>query len=122
MAIGMSPITSNLSNLPGWEPDTYGYHGDDGNAFICDGKGSSYGPTYTSGDVIGCGVNFIDNVCFFTKNGCHLGNVMKDFSKSLYPTVGMRYEFTKMMVNFGQEEFDFKIADYFQVILFSFLE
>jgi len=58
---------------PGWEPNSYGYHADDGHSFNQTGTGRSYGPTYTSSDVVGCGINFIDNTIFYTKNGVHLG-------------------------------------------------
>ena len=59
--------------LPGWDKGSYGYHGDDGNAFCGSGQGQVYGPTFTTGDVIGCGLNLIDGSCFYTKNGHNLG-------------------------------------------------
>lgn len=58
----------------GWEKNSYGYHGDDGHSFCSSGNGKAYGPTFTTGDVIGCGFNLIDNTCFYTKNGVNLGN------------------------------------------------
>ena len=33
-----------------------------------------YGPKFTTGDVIGCCVNFLDHTCFYTKNGKKLGD------------------------------------------------
>ena len=59
--------------LPGWEPNSFGYHADDGNAFNQTGSGRPYGPTYTTGDVVGCGVNFLDGTVFYTKNSQYLG-------------------------------------------------
>ncbi len=35
--------------LPGWEPRSYGYHGDDGCIFNGTGRASPFGPTYTTG-------------------------------------------------------------------------
>lgn len=58
----------------GWDKHSYGYHGDDGHSFCSSGTGQPYGPTFTTGDVIGCCVNLINNTCFYTKNGHSLGS------------------------------------------------
>ncbi len=38
-----------LDRMPGWDPHSYGYHGDDGNAFSGDGDSLPYGPLFTTG-------------------------------------------------------------------------
>ena len=53
MGIGLADANVNMNRLPGWEKDSYGYHGDDGNSFCSSGNGKKYGPTFTTGDVIG---------------------------------------------------------------------
>lgn len=65
----------SLSRLPGWEKNSFGYHGDDGCAFQSSGTGSAYGPTFSTGDVIGCCWNMMDNTVFYTKNGVNLGTL-----------------------------------------------
>jgi hypothetical protein len=78
MGIGLSAFGVNMNRLPGWDKHSYGYHGDDGHSFCSSGTGQPYGPTFTTGDVIGCGVNLLDNTCFYTKNGHHLGIAFTD--------------------------------------------
>lgn len=81
-----------LSRLPGWEGQSWGYHGDDGNSFASERQGSSYGPKFTSKcnalltlfsiiqdyliatDIIGCGIDYSSGQAFFTKNGRYLGD------------------------------------------------
>jgi len=54
LAIPFNPSVSfsgpdvRLSRLPGWEKNSWGYHGDDGFSFSAEKMGSPYGPTYTS--------------------------------------------------------------------------
>ena len=111
----------NLQKLPGWEKESWGYHGDDGNLF--NGEGSSsrqskkYGPKFTTNDIIGCGVNFRTNTAFFTKNGTYLGEAWSDLPqrKKLYPVVGMKKQGEHVRVNFGQDAFAFDIDDYMRV-------
>ncbi|CAG8825273.1 2105_t:CDS:1, partial [Dentiscutata erythropus] len=50
------------------EPDSWGYHSDDGDFFNCAIINHPYGPTFTTGDTIGCCLNFINKTAFFTKN------------------------------------------------------
>lgn len=96
IGLGFSHRDVKLTRLPGWEDNSYGYHGDDGRAFCCLGTGESFGPTFTTGDVVGCGVDYSGSVApltekevknggraagagteggkvFFTKNGDLLG-------------------------------------------------
>jgi hypothetical protein len=78
MGIGLSSNGVNLNRLPGWEKNSYGYHADDGCVFSCSGTGQQYGPTFTTGDVVGCGFNLVDRTVFFTKNGISLGTAVSD--------------------------------------------
>jgi len=109
MGIGLSHVTWGINRLPGWDKGSYGYHGDDGNAFCGSGQGQVYGPTFTTGDVIGCGLNLIEGSCFYTKNGHNLGTAFTDMPAQLYPTVGLQTPGEIIDANFGQEPFVFDI-------------
>ncbi|KAJ3239871.1 Ran-binding protein 9 [Chytriomyces hyalinus] len=140
MGMGLSARDVDLDRLPGWDPRSYGYHGDDGFIFECTGKGRTFGPTYTSGDVVGCLVNYFENTISFTKNGLMIGLYIcasfypKAFGKlarayafvntgvafrnispsvPLHPTVGFRTPEECMEINFGFETpFKFDIDSY----------
>lgn len=73
IGVGFSSKSASLNRAPGWEPESWGYHGDDGHCFQAQNVGKQYGPTFGYGDVIGCGVNFRTGTAFFTKNGHYLG-------------------------------------------------
>ncbi|XP_013785346.1 ran-binding protein 9-like [Limulus polyphemus] len=111
MGIGLSAQGVNMNRLPGWDKHSYGYHGDDGHSFCSSGTGQPYGPTFTTGDVIGCGVNLIDNTCFYTKNGVNLGIAFTDLPPQLYPTVGLQTPGEIIDANFGQYPFVYDIQD-----------
>ncbi|XP_032457388.1 ran-binding protein 10 isoform X2 [Nasonia vitripennis] len=111
MGIGLSAHGVNVNRLPGWDKNSYGYHGDDGHSFCSSGTGQPYGPTFTTGDVIGCGVNLVDNTAFYTKNGHHLGIAFTDLPPNLYPTVGLQTPGEVVDANFGQAPFVFDISD-----------
>uniref|UniRef100_A0A8C9T4T2 RAN binding protein 10 n=1 Tax=Scleropages formosus TaxID=113540 RepID=A0A8C9T4T2_SCLFO len=112
MGIGLSAQGVNMNRLPGWDKHSYGYHGDDGHSFCSSGTGQPYGPTFTTGDVIGCCVNLINNTCFYTKNGHSLGVAFTDLPPNLYPTVGLQTPGEIVDANFGQQPFVFDIEDY----------
>jgi hypothetical protein len=73
VVIGCSGKSVSLSRAPGWEPESYGYHGDDGHVFASQSVGKAYGPKYGPGDTVGCLVNFRTGTVNFTKNGDDLG-------------------------------------------------
>lgn len=79
IGIGFSSRNVPLSRLPGWEPESWAYHADDGHSFCCSSSGKHYGPPFNAGDIIGCGINFRTNSAFFTKNGDHLGTFLRSY-------------------------------------------
>ncbi|KAI9825022.1 MAG: hypothetical protein M1826_007100 [Phylliscum demangeonii] len=109
IGIGFSGPKVPLNRLPGWEPDSWAYHGDDGRSFCGSSTGKDYGPQFETGDIIGCGVNFRTGCAFFTRNGIHLGPAFRDVKGKLYPSVGMKRAGEGIKVNLGQTAFFFDI-------------
>lgn len=73
-----------MSRLPGWEEQSWGYHGDDGHTFCSTGTGRRYGPQFTTGDTIGIGVDYTLGKAFFVKNGVMLGMSPFPLPQGLY--------------------------------------
>ncbi|KAL1229919.1 Ran-binding protein [Trichinella pseudospiralis] len=111
IGVGLSQSSVCLNRLPGWDKFSYGYHGDDGNSFCSSGSGSPYGPTFTTGDIIGCGVHILKRTCFYTKNGRHLGVAFTDLPSELFPTIGLQTPGEVVEVNFGQQPFEYDIME-----------
>ncbi|KAJ8062364.1 hypothetical protein OCU04_008908 [Sclerotinia nivalis] len=109
IGIGFSTKQVSLSRLPGWEPDSWAYHGDDGHGYAGQSSGKPYGPSFTTDDTIGCGVNFSTGSAFFTKNGDYLGIAFRDIKGKLFPSVGMKKPGEHIRVNFGQSPFVYDI-------------
>ncbi|KAL1648155.1 hypothetical protein SLS61_007027 [Didymella pomorum] len=111
IGVGFSGPKVALSRIPGWEPDSYAYHGDDGQIFNNTTSGKNYGPKFGTLDVIGCGINFRTKSAFFTKNGHMLGTAFQDLKPNMpyYPAIGMKKPGETLRANFGQEPFAFDI-------------
>jgi hypothetical protein len=117
IGIGFSSKTAPLSRPVGWEPESWGYHGDDGRSFNGHNNGRPYTQPFQPGDVIGCGVNFRNRTAFFTRNGKMLDVAFQDVSlkNKLYPTVSLKKAGEQIHANFGQSPFVFNIDDVVRV-------
>ena len=131
IAVGFASKKASLERLPGWDAESWAYHGDDGKAFGGEHTGKDYGPTFTTHNVIGCGINFATGCIFFTKDGVFLGwfhiviffrlnisdlclgNAFRDLKAlKLYPAVGMKkHAGAQIRANFGQTPFVFNIDE-----------
>lgn len=73
VSFGFCSPKVTLSRLPGWEPESWAYHSDDGQIFNTSQHGRAYGQKYGPQDTVGCGVNFRTGTAFFTRNGVNIG-------------------------------------------------
>ncbi|KAL4901794.1 hypothetical protein BDW74DRAFT_169979 [Aspergillus multicolor] len=113
IGIGFSNTKASVERLPGWEQESWAYHGDDGKTFFGENQtaGRQYGPVFGVNDTVGCGVNFSTGCAFFTKNGHCLGIAFKELRNlKVYPSVGVRKNPSiHISANFGQQPFMFDI-------------
>jgi hypothetical protein len=119
VAVGLA-TKSFLKNkrMPGWDSESFGYHGDDGAIFHGQGKQlAEFGPRYGCNDTIGCGLNHRDRSIFFTLNGMFLGTAFEDVPKDveLYPTVGIDTN-CSVMFNFGKRPFAFDLVNHLSIV------
>ncbi|KAJ4842059.1 hypothetical protein Tsubulata_037975 [Turnera subulata] len=112
IAIGFTNESFKMRRQPGWEANSCGYHGDDGHLYRGQGKGEPFGPTYTTNDTVGAGINYASQEFFFTKNGVVVGAVYKETKAPLFPTVAVHSQNEEVEVNFGQRPFAFDIKEY----------
>ncbi|XP_061362836.1 ran-binding protein M homolog isoform X2 [Gastrolobium bilobum] len=112
IAIGFTSDTFKMRRQPGWEANSCGYHGDDGYLYRGHGKGEHFGPKYTSGDVVGAGINYAAHEFFFTKNGQVVGTIYKDMKGPLFPTIAVHSQNEEVHVNFGQKPFTFDLKEF----------
>ncbi|KAF9601450.1 hypothetical protein IFM89_020217 [Coptis chinensis] len=115
IAIGFTNEHFKMRRQPGWDPNSYGYHGDDGLLYRGQGKGESFGPTFTSGDTVG-GDDCVDDVVYCcavdvlcSKNGKLVGPVCKDVKGPLFPTIAVHSQNEEVNINFGQHPFVFDV-------------
>lgn len=104
IGIGVGALNYPQGRMPGWNKDSIGYHADDGKLFHERGFGANFGPTCTTGDKMGCGIDYDTDVgfnyvrIFFTKNGKQIGQPqkMKRPVHGLYPMFGLHSEGEKI--------------------------
>jgi len=116
IAVGLSRKRFNIYlKMPGWDHLSYGYHSDDGGVFHNRGDTlRPYGPIFTSGDTVGCGIDYIKQAIFFTLNGSFLGYAWKDVNiddYEWYPTVGVD-SYNPLQINFGNVPFVFDLSHF----------
>lgn len=116
VAVGLATKAFELKKLPGWDNDSYGYHGDDGAIFHGRGRQlATYGPSFGAGDTVGCGIDYESRSIFFTLNGKYHGTAFGGIDLAdgqvLYPTVGIDAA-VNVTFNFGREKFKFDLLGY----------
>jgi len=121
VAVGVATRTFQFqSRMPGWDQQSYGYHGDDGGIFHASGGMlEQFGPKFGRGDTVGCGIDYISKGIFYTLNGRFLGYAWKNIGddileKDFFPVVGIDTN-SPIHMNFGSVEsgpFQFDLSNF----------
>ena len=119
IGIGEKDLTEKCIQL-GLTTYSFGYHSK-GKSYN-NKKNNKYGETFAKGDIIGCGVDFINKSIFYTKNGKFLDYAFKEINFELnkdffYPSICMHSLNIEIKLNFGKEDFKFDINNYYENIL-----
>ncbi|VDO15209.1 unnamed protein product [Rodentolepis nana] len=121
IVIGFS--TKNISRLTVWDSSCYGL--DNSGALFHSSPDTVICPNgFKEKDIIGCGVNFITNSLFFTKNGQFLGNGFEGVvsilgTSEVYPVILMTGLQTRILTNFGEQPFVYPIFKHISYERFS---
>ncbi|KAL3088981.1 hypothetical protein niasHT_029232 [Heterodera trifolii] len=102
IGIGIVPRSMSLDTWVGRYPETYGYF--DGGKIYGHNTGFFDGfPEFSSGDVVGCGVDWATHEIIYTKNGERLitSNLYVLTSDDLYPAVTLENPGDIVEANFG---------------------
>ncbi len=104
--IGIALQGASTAEFVGRNASSWGYASSDGNKYFNTTTGTSYGPTYTTGDTISVSFDADLGVLTFYKNGISLGAAFTGLTSGPYfPAVGNQG--FNCDVNFGQKPFKF---------------
>ncbi|WZZ41147.1 hypothetical protein YC2023_037406 [Brassica napus] len=92
------------------------YHGDTGLIHCLQGKGLTITAANktTASTYTGCGIDYVSQEFFFTKNGSLVGTSPKVFNGVLYPTVALHSKNEEVTVNFQPQTFRFDLVTCFR--------
>ena len=97
----------------GQDPGGYSYNGQNGQK-INNSSGSSYGSTYTAGDVIGIAFDADNGTLSFYKNNIDQGQAFSGLTDEYYFAFSIRDTGYTHSVNFGQKPFKYAPPEGFQ--------
>ncbi|KPA81804.1 putative ubiquitin-protein ligase [Leptomonas pyrrhocoris] len=107
VSIGLGPADYSLSQMPGWDSDSFAYDGFEGSIYA-NRSPHVIGSTFGMGDVVGCGWNIDTEKLFWTRNG-KLVHSLKTTpaTTQLCPLIGMKGKGC-VLVNFGASPFAYQ--------------
>ncbi|RIB29909.1 concanavalin A-like lectin/glucanase domain-containing protein [Gigaspora rosea] len=91
IGIGFCEKVFDLNRMHEWKDSSWGYQVSYDYFFCSERRPNRYGLSYSTGDTIGCCLNFKHNTVLYTKNGICLGIItFRNLKDNLYPCVGLQ--------------------------------
>ncbi|KAG5489799.1 hypothetical protein GH5_00682 [Leishmania sp. Ghana 2012 LV757] len=107
VSVGLGPADYSLSQMPGWDPDSFAYDGLEG-AVYSNRSARVIGFTFSMGDVVGCGWDRETGDIFWTRNGKSVHSLKATVTPAqLSPLIGMKGKGC-VLVNFGASPFVYR--------------
>ena len=102
--VGITNISDYTGKHPGQASGSWGYYSDDGNKYV-EGTASSYGASYTTGDIIGFALDMDAGTLVAYKNNSSQGTLASSLTGDIYPAIGdgASNGTTNNVFNFGQD-------------------
>jgi hypothetical protein len=102
--IGITNISDDTGIYPGVAAGSAGYYGDDGSKYV-DGSNSSYGASFTTGDIIGFALDMDAGTLVAYKNNSSQGTLASSLTGDRFPAIGDGGAggTTNNIFNFGQD-------------------
>ncbi|ORM39438.1 Uncharacterized protein BXIN_2994 [Babesia sp. Xinjiang] len=117
IVLGFTNRNSRFNRFPGTEACSVGYRGENGQCSGGNAKWEPYGSGYEKGDIVGCGINYVRQCYFFTRNGKYQGDTGKLHHCDSFPTVGLGQHHDTIKCNFvGPFKFDIR-AEYRRILV-----
>jgi len=103
VAIGIAYASEQTTDYPGYPATSWSYRSN--STKMNNASSSSYGVSYTTGDVIGVALDLDNGTLAFYKNGASQGTAFTSLSGEFVPKIGDLGSSSTMIANFGQRAF-----------------
>jgi hypothetical protein len=108
--VGLTDKTYEIGKPPGTIKRSFALRLD-GKLYKESSQGETFCPGFSSGDIVGCGLDFEKDEIFFTRNGSLVGTTIKVPYKEYFATLAMNSPKEAIRINFGPKPFRYDLDD-----------
>jgi hypothetical protein len=112
--IGIANQSASLSQYAGANANSWGF--DSAAMLYYNATGTSYGSSYTTGDIIGVALDMDAGTLTYYKNGTSLGQAFSSITGTIFPALsdGGGGSTSNLIINFGQRPFAYTLPSGFK--------